>query len=288
MALIRDFIYLDLPRLDSFASQLFEGLPETRTRSTGHETNVGGEVRGRLPLVLEAAGNTKAVMSAASTVTSTIHHQLVSEVIAGLDKNELLWERDEQPPDGAFVLLRGQVQLSDPESLARAVGVMPDLLRHLQELSKDDNEPQPSRADRRAGRHRPSASGAGISRPKADAIAAVVNTLAPNTVRLRVIDGETTLATAVVERDKFVEELDRLVSRHGYLMGGRWHVLAQINEQAEDPFFAPEGEALLDVVEGKGLVAMKMWGDMIATGATAGLRITPLAVYREIRSRPRH
>jgi len=67
---IRDFIYLDLPRLQSFASQLLEGLPESETRERGHQTDFAGEVKAGLPGLLGAAVNTKAVLSASSTVTS--------------------------------------------------------------------------------------------------------------------------------------------------------------------------------------------------------------------------
>jgi hypothetical protein len=41
MAEIRDFIYLDIPRLLSFDSQLFEGLAESRTGSRSKEAEFG-------------------------------------------------------------------------------------------------------------------------------------------------------------------------------------------------------------------------------------------------------
>lgn len=56
---VRDFICIDLQRLRSFASQLLEGAPESRTRSDVHSAEAGGEIRGRIPVIIEGAANTR-------------------------------------------------------------------------------------------------------------------------------------------------------------------------------------------------------------------------------------
>ncbi len=126
MAIIRDFIYLDIPRLQSFASQLFEGLPESATKTDSRQAELGGQVKGRIPFVLEGGADARAVLSAASAVTSTLHHQLVVQVLDGLRDQGFLHEAaTDNVPDGGFVLLRGQLQIVDPDSLKRWSGSCP-------------------------------------------------------------------------------------------------------------------------------------------------------------------
>lgn len=282
MATVRDFIYLDVPRLQSFASQLFQGLPESRTKTDSHGTEFGGQLRGGVPLVVQASADTKAVLSASSTITSTLHHQLVVDVLTGLREQRFLVDDVTSAEDGQFVLLSGQLQVIDPEALAEIVQQMPDLGRHIRTLTSPTSSTVPTRADRRAGRVSNPQSGGGPTSAQADAMAAVLQMFAKNTVRLRVFNGHEPIAVAVVERDKFVEQLDRLVLRHGYRMAGTWHILGQVNIPAEDPFYAPEGETLLDIVEREALMPMKQVADISGAGPASNPLVTPLAIYREI------
>lgn len=154
MRVIRDFIYLDILRLLSFDSQLFEGVAESKTRSQSKEANLSGSVTGKVPLFAEATADTKAVLAAGSSVTVAIHQdQLVVQVIDGLRDQGFLWDEDAAAtaPDGAFVLLSGQAQIIDPESLGQIVEGFPDLMGHIQAL-QETPQPQRTPAERRAGR----------------------------------------------------------------------------------------------------------------------------------------
>jgi hypothetical protein len=197
-----------------------------------------------------------------------------------------LWESQDAQgaPDGAFVLLSGQIQISDPESLRSTVTQMPDLSRHLQSLTAPDAAPAPTRADRRA--HRVTPKSVPVTRAKADALSAILTMFTGGTVRLRLLDDGEPLATAVVERDKFVEDLDRLVRRHGYLTSARWETLAQVNLTAEAEFYAPDGQTLMDVLEREMLVPMKVLRDVAGTTSDGRLHVTPLAIYRVVPAKP--
>jgi hypothetical protein len=114
----------------------------------------------------------------------------------------------------------------------------------------------------------------------------VLKSFLGNTVRLRLIAGGVPVATAVVERDKFVEDLDHLVRRHGYLTSGEWETLAQVNSPPSQDFYAPNGTTMMDLLERDMLGPMKVLADMSGTTSdTLGLRITPLAIYRVIQPR---
>lgn len=154
MTTVRDFMYLDCQRLRSFASQLLdEGLPGSVTRSDTKGAEFRGELKGRIPLVMEGGANTKGVMPATSTMTSELHHRLVTRVLDGLSAEGMLWPETEldDAPDGAFVSLRAQIQISDPDSLRSLVEKMPDLSRSIAQASGAPPPPPRTRADRRAG-----------------------------------------------------------------------------------------------------------------------------------------
>jgi hypothetical protein len=285
MAAIRDFIYLDVQRLRSFASQLLdEGVPDSTSKSETTETQVGGDVRGRIPLLIEGGANTKAVLSATSTVTAEVHHRLIEKVVTGLDRGDLLWPEDEldAAPDGAFVQLVTQIQISDPDSLRDLVTKLPAVTQSLAAASGTAPDPSRSKADRRAGRAAPASS---LSKRRADGIAKLLEIFTPGTVRLRLLRDGSPIATAVVERDKFAEDLDRLVRRHGYLTGGQWETLGQVNAPADPDLYAPPGATIMDSLEREMLGPMRTLGEISGTVAGAGISITPLAIYRVIRSR---
>lgn len=290
MATIRDFIYLDFQRLRSFASQLLDaGVPGSTTVSETNETQFGGDVRGRIPLLIEGGANTKAVLSATSTVTAEIHHRLIEKVLNGLDQAHLLWPEAEidEAPDGAFVRLVSQIQILDPDSLRALVSKMPAVSRSLSAAVNPAPELARTKADRRAGRgQNDSSSGSSISKAQADGIATLLEVFTPGTVRVRLLRAGQPIATAVVERDKFAEDLDRLIRRHGYLTGGQWETLGQVNTPPDSNLYAPTGTTIMDSLERDVLGSMRTLNELSgAAAAGEGVSMTPLAIYRAIESR---
>jgi hypothetical protein len=287
MTTIRDFIYIDFQRLRSFASQLLDkGVPNATTTSETRQTEAGGEVRGRIPLLIEGGANTKGVLSATSTVTADVHHRLIEKVLAGLEHARLLWSEAEMEdaPDGAFVRLDTQIQIIDPDSLRDLVRKLPGATRSLAAASGMPTEAPRTRADKRA-RRAPSEHGTSLSTAQAEGIANILEIFTPGTVRLRLVRAGKPIATAVVERDKFAEDLDRLIRRHGYLTGGHWETLGQVNTPPDAEIFAPTGETIMDALERDMLGPMRTLNELSGTSAGEGVSITPLAIYRAIESR---
>jgi hypothetical protein len=239
-----DFLYLDFQRLASLASQLFEGLPTTRTADSGHQAEFSGGIEGAIPLLLKGSADTKAVLSASSSITSTIHHELVGRVIEALRKKSLLLDGPKTLaslvalPDGAFVLLSGQLQIVDPTGMARTLRMLGPTQQSLAELKSDEADRVPPgltptqerllQREAQEARKRERQQFASMSK-KMETFAQVTETFGGETVRVRFLKNMASIAVAVVERDKFVEALDRLVLRHGYLTGGTWTCLGQWN-----------------------------------------------------------
>lgn len=280
-------MYLDVQRLRSFASQLSEqGVALTESRSRSEQTEFGADMRGRLPLLIEGGANTKAVLGASSTVTAEIHHRLIADVLDGLRSADLLWDESEMDdaPDGAFMVIRAAVQIIDPDFTRSLVQQLPQIVKDAEAASGTPPAPTLSRADRRAAR-RPVNSEDSLSKRQADGIAGVLGAFTPDTVRVRLVrDGEP-IAIALVEKDKFVEDLDRLVRRHGYLTSAEWELLGQINWPPNPELYAPDGETIMDVLERQLLGPLRSLGELAGTTAGDEPSVTPLAIYRVIESR---
>ncbi|MDP9226086.1 MAG: hypothetical protein M3P18_20055 [Actinomycetota bacterium] len=285
-----DFLYIDLKRLESFASQLFEGLPSEAIKQTGREAEVGAAIKGGIPMFAEGSGNTKAVFSAQSSVTSTFHHFLVTRVLSELRARHLLLSDADAADDGSFVLLEGRLQILDPRGLAatlRLLTPMMDAVTQLQATKTDESSPGQSptqrraEANRRQRQHQSSSAQAKQFKTFAD----LTEAFGGETVRIRILTDARSIGTAVVERDKFVESLDRLVLRHGYLTGGTWQVLGQVNLPGADDFFRPGGNNFLDLLEQGGVAALQQM-TTASVGTDTAWTLTPLAVYREIRGEP--
>lgn len=292
-----DFLYLDLPRLSSFASQLLGGLPTSMVKGGEKEAEFSGGVEGGLPFLLRGSANTKAVLSASSSVTSTVHHELVAKVVEGLQDRKLLYTLGPDDvetgalrlADGAFALLSGRLQIVDPHGLAKTLRLVVQLQQTVSKVQPAQiDQPMPiNRAARRAqqwsgqmaGQQK---QGAGTDQQKQfEAFAGITEAFGGDTVRVRILRQGRSIGTAAVERDKFVEDLDRLVLRHGYLTGGQWWVLAQSNTPPGQDFYEPSEGALLDLLEKGGVSVLQQVAQQSGGAATAGT-LTPLAIYRHV------
>jgi hypothetical protein len=192
-------------------------------------------------------------------------------------------------PDGAFTLLSGRLQVTDPAALRTIFedwGTLEKQISALQAGPEAKPGPPLTRADRRAGRTGGQVSGqtSSISRPYSDALAGVLRKFAEDTVRIRILDGETTLALCVAEREKFVEDVGRLTTRHGFVMSGNWEVLGQVNGPVvSEAVLSEQQRNLMDIVESASIPVLKGFTDVSGTGDTGeGTRVTPLAIYRKI------
>jgi len=272
-----DFLYLDLKRLESFASQLFKGVPDEQTDESAREIEVQLGVKGGIPVLLQGSGDTRALFSAGSTVTSRMHHYLVTRVIESLRERDLLLSDPSTAPDGTFVLVTGQLQILDPLGLAATLRLLPSTMKAATQLGGAATS---NRQERQRQQEAASA-----QEKQFKTLADVIEAFGRDTVRIRVIENNESLATAVGERDKFVEPLDRLVLRHGYLTGDAWHVLGQVNAAGSASFYEPGSETFLDVLETTAITALQQVAAVL-TASSEAWALTPLVVYREITGAP--
>jgi hypothetical protein len=185
--------------------------------------------------------------------------------------------------DGSFLLFEGDLQIVDPAMVSRYLGSSQDLKAAETAFSKDTEKPESTKAKRRAA-HRSHAKPTvdkWPSRSQTDSLNKVLELFAGGSARVRVIRDGTTVAVGVVEREKFVEDLERIIGRHGQLFGGQWSVLAQANSKAEREPYGPDEGNVFDLIEGGGAKLLEAVGEIGGPGSV-GLAITPLAIYRTI------
>lgn len=198
---ILDFIYLDLPRLESFGSQLLEGLPESRTRSDEKTGEVTGAVSGGLPLVVKGTAGTRGVLSASSSVVSRDHHRLVVMVIEQLRERRFLHDLEDDLPDGSFVLMNGHLQIADPALIGRFFGSAGDLQKAVEAFEHPETTAAGStQAERRAAHRKRQVAAAEWPLPQQTrSLKTLLDFFAADTVRIRLLLGGETAAVGVVE-----------------------------------------------------------------------------------------
>lgn len=219
LAMLRDFIYLDLPRLASFASQLNDGLPLSSTKAQTERGDRGAQLQVGIGGLASFTAGTKGVLEATSSVTSTLHHRLVATVIDELREAGYLCENEKlaQASDGSFALLVGRLQFIDPSALSSMLSMLPAIQRFQDAFTPTPVDAGASRADRRHSRRRSLPGTQPHNSAQVQSIREVIETFAANSVRVRVLVDGRSIASGVVERDKFVEDLSRLTLRHGLL-----------------------------------------------------------------------
>lgn len=136
----RDFIYLDVERMKSIFSQIYEGISESSTEEKGgHKTvSAEGEGSGSIPLVAKIKGGIKGeiIWENRETETKTLHDHMYNMVedelkernsVYFIDKNEIdikkSWLKGDlgKISDTSFLLIKGRVMIDDYENFQKVV-----------------------------------------------------------------------------------------------------------------------------------------------------------------------
>lgn len=139
---LKDFIYLDIDRVRSFVAQLYRGLPESFEETKGDESGVKSETEFSVPGLAKAGISGNILFQKSATETRSAHHYLYSlleqrlkelkKIIQipsefGLEK----WQ-DTNFEDGAFVLVKGKVQIIDHRNLMQQSRMIPRLIDYIE------------------------------------------------------------------------------------------------------------------------------------------------------------
>lgn len=136
---IRDFIYLDVERMKSIFSQIYEGVSESSTEETGGSKKVSAAVEGSggIPLVAKIKGivNREVIYENKETETKTLHdhmYNVIEEVLregdsiyfidGTNDQIKKLWAKGKlgtEISETSFLLIKGRVMIDDYEKFQK-------------------------------------------------------------------------------------------------------------------------------------------------------------------------
>ena len=162
MAIYRDFIYLDLDRVQSIIAQLRKGLLTELLEGKERAVSAGGGAV--LKFLFGVSAEAQGTFARTVERTSVMHDYAFEEALGALRDERLILEnldsldRDELPvPDTAFILVRGSAKLVDYELTSNFAENWPKLNRLFTEgePASEHSEPQHiSRQQRRAAQRK--------------------------------------------------------------------------------------------------------------------------------------
>jgi len=149
---LKDFIYLDIDRVRSFTSQLFEGIPETIDSKNGKEQDIKGKFKGGVPLLASGGLKGGLLFRQEKTETKSLQHYiyvLFEDRLNDLEKLRVLNENFDEKDwvDGTvrkglkeseFIKITANVKIFDYEYLDNAfkmVKGLPEMVAELTSMS---------------------------------------------------------------------------------------------------------------------------------------------------------
>lgn len=250
---LREFIYLDWPRVRSLAGQLKVEAGEDRERAAA-------EVEERVAALV---------------------------IDSGFDFAQ--WT-PEKFRDGQFVLARGAVRLLDYTWLATALGGLPAVLKKMSKLEMDAlrNSDEGRRMSKSQLQQRSQENQLAISRVeefKIDELGDVVRGLYGNLVRVKIrpsAQQSQAILVGAAYVEHFADAPAVLSQKYGVEVDANWSVLGQLNmNQTPTVQPMPIGNRMEDSFE---QIALLMNNAFRVANAPAwpAVSITPIAIYRSI------
>lgn len=304
MAVIRDFIYLDVERVRSFYAQLVGGLPTERSFHSEQGHGHGGSAELKLPLFgAKIEADNRYLRS--SMETRSLHDQIMVEFLDQLKENNLLCEFENQLPwqgntfvDGMFILVRGPIRVIDYNLISSEIDRLTHLARTIDSFEASKKEQTGSSGKRKERRraqkeNRINKEGGLEQQMNEVPIAQIASFLKHHmldTMRILVFplpDAHENHFVATATVSNFRYNTVALQSLYGHTIDANWHCLLQVNKGTAgdmlvqsnvSPTEAGGVETALDsVIEGLSTINTMKQG--IAFPRVAA---TPIAIYREI------
>jgi hypothetical protein len=271
-AAYREFIYLDVERVQSVAAQL--DVRSDSERLAG-DAALSRAARERLFLDLEAA-----LLGRADALR------------VGPDFDFARWSPGTFA-DGQFVHVTGIVRLLDYTWLARALGGLPAVLKKMSkiELAALKNSDEGRRMSKSAIQQKSLENQSAIARIeefKMDELSDVVSGLYPGVVRVKVrpsLDHPQHVLVASAYAEHFYDTPAALSQKYGVEIDAGWSVLGQVNMSNPDAP-APQpirvGNQMEDAFEQMAILMNNAFR-VAAAPAFPALSLTPIAIYRAAR-----
>lgn len=305
--IVKDFVYLDTPRLESILAQLQRGLIRELVKTKGRETGIEAELSGGLPW-LQARLSGRGDISGEHQTSKVLHDYLYSLVEEGLGKrirdvNALSvddWRTDRVHQELGrtqtdFIRVTGRVKITDFMGLAAQLESTAGLMEALQRISVSQQNDQRSQSRRGKGGKRPTTRGQDETITQ---LVSIVKEFYGDLIVLKVFplpDDDSYHFTGALSKNGLQDERAHMLLKFGTAASAPWTMLGQVAsvpakaQTATDlrsislPSLSPAQftdmadavEQLLDAIAQVFAVT-----GMSMTVKYPAIAVTPLAVYR--------
>jgi hypothetical protein len=277
----RDFIYLDINRVQSIIAQLREGLLNEVMEGKMQETRGKAQMAVNLLAMLlpvSASGSVEHGRGTSISESKVLHDYAFKVARDTLEEKGLLVERDDldrdEVPESGFVLIRGAAQIRDYETFRK-------IAENYDEIDEALNPPQSAAEKKKRKKDNRWAAESG----------AVIDTFYQDAIRVKITNQQDCNFIGPLSREHLREDIRALIYKYGSQPEDEWTMLAQVSriprpdhspEDALNAAMAAEGsvsaseqfDQILDVFNG--------FQELIGSVSYPNIAVSPIAVYREI------
>lgn len=289
----RDFLYLDLERVQSIIAQLEKGVLEKviEGKSAELEGKAGiaaGVLASSLPLSFDARYASKSNAQS----SKILHDYSFNLALEALEQNGLIlegqndWNRDDVPlPDASFISVRGVATVLDYQ-LIKTLAENEFMINSLFGTTNEKGYAKPKGRQQHKKQK---------SSPLQD-IALVVDAMMGDTIQIKLdFSSQITLA-GPLKREFLREETRDFIFKYGGRPQENWVMLAQVSQvtmplnklrslnslmSRVNQFSADEMNTALDAIDPL-VDILSAFQAAIASVSYPAIAVTPIAVYREI------
>jgi hypothetical protein len=298
---LKDFIYLDIDRIRSFASQLFEGLPEVIDSKKGKEQDIKGKVKGGMPFLASGELEGNLLFLQEKTETKSLQHYiyvLFENKLDYLEKLNVLNEKFDEKDwvDGIvraslkeyeFIKITANVKIFDYEYLDNVFKMVKELPNVIAELSLT-NLPK----EKRKQKKRETLKEMGVQDwdNTIKSISSFIDTMYKGIISLKIYPAGMDSAPYLLGRlNKIYLQYDRetLLFQYGTEPNQKWTIVGQIStipEEGGDVLEEPQLKAEYNMLDLESMMEYLL-RIIVSTGLKfsvpyPSIGIIPLAIYR--------
>ncbi len=272
----RDFIYLDINRVQSIIAQLQQGLLNEMLEGKTEQTTGKMQMAINLLAMMLPATVTGSVEHSrgASLSESRVLHDYAFEVARdSLEEEGILLEQDDldwdDVPDSGFVLMRGSARISDYRTLEK---IAANFDKVDKVFSSKKKEP-------------------GMGKTMKE-MTTVIDTFFKDAIRVKITNTRGCEFIGPLAREHLREDIRDLIYKYGSAPEGEWVMLADVSRvpSPEDS----EEEAIMERLEeadsggsvssqiGRAMPMLNAFQELFGSVSYPEVAVSPVAVYREI------
>jgi len=277
----RDFIYLDIDRIQSILAQLQEGLlNEVMEGKTEQATGRAQMAVNLLAMMLPVSVSGSIDHSRGTSISESkvLHDYAFEAARRSLEDAGLLLEQDgldrEDVPESGFVLVRGAAQILDYQTLRKVA-------ENWDALDEIFNPPQSANERKRRKKENAWATEAGV----------VIDTFYQDAMRVRITNEQDCGFIGPLSRQHLREDLSNLIYKYGSNPEGEWTMLAEVSriplpgESLEgtlnQELALEEGDSISNLFN-KMITVFNILQELFGSVSYPEVAVSPIAVYREI------